>query len=68
MYTTRMLTQAVMQLSKSEREQLFELLTNHSQLLDRLLPGLPLILHVTKQQRLEHDLAEQYDQWLNTKT
>lgn len=68
MYTTETLTQAVMQLTATERHQLFELLTNHATLLDRLLPGLPIIMHITKQQRLDHFLAVEYDQWSNTKT
>ena len=68
MYTTETLTHAVMQLSESEKKQLFELLTNYPQIIDKLMPGLPMITHVLKQQHLNHPLAAEYNQWLNTKT
>lgn len=68
MYTIQSITQAISGLSETEKHKLFQLISKHSDLFDKILPGLPLITHATGQQKLEHPLAEQYDAWLNTKT
>lgn len=68
MYTIQSITQAISNLSETEKQQVFQLLSKHSSLLNKILPGLPLISHATGQQKLAHTLAEQYDAWLNAKT
>lgn len=68
MYTIQSITQSVAGLSQSEKQELFQLLSEHSNLLDKILPGLPLIDYITGQQILNHPLAEQYNAWSNTKT
>jgi hypothetical protein len=68
MYNTQTITQAIDGLTHYEKLELFELVTEHSQLLNKLIPGLPLISHVIGQEKLTHPLAKQYDAWLDTKT
>jgi len=68
MYTIQSITQSIAGLSPSEKQELFQLLHEHSDLLDKLLPGMPLIGHIKGQQVLAHPLVEQYNAWLNTKT
>ncbi len=68
MYTIQSITQSIAELSQSEKQELFQLLSEHNKLLDKILPGVPLIGHITGQQILNHPLAEQYNAWLNTKT
>lgn len=68
MYTIQSITQAISELSDSEKHKVFQILNDHSELLNKILPGLPLINHVTGQQKLSHPLAKQYDDWLHTKT
>ena len=68
MYTIQSITQSIAGLSQSEKHKLFQLLFDHNKLLDKILPGMPLIDHITGQQILNHPLADQYNAWLNTKT
>jgi hypothetical protein len=68
MYNNQTITQAINCLTDSEKLELFQLVTEHSQLLNKLMPGLPLISHVVGQEKLTHPLAKQYDTWLDTKT
>lgn len=68
MYTTESITQAVDQLTHDEKLTLFQLITDHAMLLDKILPGLPLINHVIGKQTLTHPLAEYFNSWSNTKT
>jgi hypothetical protein len=67
MYTVQSITQVVASLTSSEKEKLFQLLVDHNELLDKILPDLPLIGHVTGRQPLNHPLAEEYNNWSNTK-
>jgi hypothetical protein len=68
MYTIQSITQSIAGLSQSVKHKLFQLLSKNTDLLDKILPGLPLIDHATGRQHLTHTLAEEYDAWLNTKT
>jgi hypothetical protein len=68
MYNNQTITQAINGLTDNEKLELFELITDHSKLLNKLMPGLPLINHVIGQEKLTHPLAKQYDAWLDTKT
>jgi hypothetical protein len=68
MYTIQSITQSIAGLSPSEKQELFQLLSDHSELLDKILPGMPLIGHITGQQILNHPLADQYNVWSNAKT
>ena len=68
MYTVQSITQSISGLSEDEKHRLFQLLTKHSNLLDKIFPDLPLIKHATGQEKLTHPLAEEYDAWLNAKT
>jgi hypothetical protein len=68
MYTNHSITQAIDGLTNTEKLALFQLIADHAVLLNKIMPGLPLISHVTGQQILTHPLAEQYDSWLNAKT
>ena len=68
MYTTQTITEAVGKLTAAEMQTLFNLVRDHAGLIDKLVPGLPLIVYTLGQQALDHPLAEQYDRWLNAKT
>ena len=68
MYDTQTITKAVGKLTATETQILFNLVRDHAGLIDKLVPGLPLIVHALGQQYLDHPLAEQYDRWLNAKT
>ncbi len=68
MYTIQSITQSIAELSQGEKQELFQLLDEHKDLLDKILPGMPLISHIKGRQALLHPLAEQYDAWSNTKT
>ena len=68
MYTTQTITQTLDTLTESEKHTLFQLISEHGELLDKIVPGLPLISHARGQQVLNHSLAAQYDAWLNAKT
>lgn len=68
MYTIQSITQTIAGLSQVEKQELFQLLSEHKDLLDKILPGMPLIGHIKGRQVLPHPLAEQYDAWSNTKT
>ena len=68
MYNNQTITQAINVLTDNEKLELFKLITDHGKLLNKIMPGLPLIGHVVGQERLTHPLAKQYDAWLDTKT
>ena len=68
MYDTQTITAAVAQLTTGEKQVLFHLVSVHAELFNKLVPGLPLVVHALGQSTLEHPLAEQYDSWLNAKT
>ena len=68
MYNTQTMTQAIDGLADHEKLELFRLITDHGKLLNKIMPGLPLIGHVVGQEKLTHPLAKQYDAWLDTKT
>jgi hypothetical protein len=68
MYNNQTITQAINGLTDSEKLELFQLVTDHGQLLNKLMPGLPLISHVIGQESITHPLAKQYDAWLDAKT
>ena len=68
MYDTQTITKAVGKLTATETQILFNLVRDHAGLIDKLVPGLPLIVHALGQQTLDHPLAKQYDRWLNAET
>lgn len=68
MYDTQTITEAVAKLTPGETVVLFHLISDHAALFDKILPGLPLVVHALGKQTLEHPLAETYDTWLNAKT
>ena len=68
MYAIPTITQTIIGLSQDEKHALFQIIAEHAMLLDKIMPGLPLISHATGQQVLIHPLAAQYDAWLNAKT
>ena len=67
MYNTQTITEAIGKLTPLETQTLFNLLRDHAGLIDKLVPGLPMIGHALGQQSLDHPLAKQYDSWLNDK-
>ena len=68
MYDTQTISEAVGKLTATETHVLFNLIRDHAGLIDKLVPGLPLIVHALGQQDLSHPIAEQYDRWLNAET
>ena len=68
MYTSQTITQAVYNLTDAEKQILFHLVTDHADLLNKIIPGLQLVGHVIGQESITHPLAKQYDAWLDTKT
>lgn len=68
MYTSQTITQAVYNLTDAEKQTLFQLVADHADLLNKIMPGLPLVSHVIEQEKSTHPLAKQYDSWLNAKT
>ena len=66
MYDTQTITEAIGKLTATETQTLFNLVRNHAGLIDKLVPGLPLIVHALGQQALDHPIAEQYAHWLTT--
>ena len=68
MYTIPSITQTIIELQQDEKHVLFQIIFEHATLLDKIMPGLPLIGHATGQQVLTHPLATEYTAWLNAKT
>ena len=68
MYTIPTITQTIIGLSQDEKHVLFQIISEHAELLGKIMPGLPLIGHATGQQVLTHPLATEYTAWLNAKT
>jgi hypothetical protein len=68
MYNTQTITEAVGKLTATETQVLFNLVRDHAELFNKIVPGLPLVVHALGQSTLEHPLAEQYNSWLNAKT
>jgi hypothetical protein len=68
MYTIPTITQTIIGLPQDEKHVLFQIIFEHAALLDKIIPGLPLIGHATGQQVLTHPLAIEYTVWLNAKT
>jgi hypothetical protein len=68
MYTTQTITQTIIGLPQDEKHTLFQIISDHATLLDKIMPELPLIGHATGQQVLTHPLATEYTAWLNAKT
>ena len=68
MYTIPTITQTITGLPQDEKHVLFQIISEHATLLDKIMPGLPLIGHATGQQVLTHSLATEYTAWLNAKT
>ena len=66
MYNIETITEAVGKLTATETQILFSLVRDHAELIDKLVPELPLIVHALGQQTLDHPLAEQYDRWLTS--
>ena len=67
MYDKQTITEAIGKLTATETHVLFNLVRDHADLIDKLVPGLPLIVHALGQQALDHPLTKQYDRWLNAK-
>jgi hypothetical protein len=69
MYNIDTINYAISNLTNSEKEALFELVTNHASLVDKLLPGLPLLQHIkSKTPQADNDpLLEAYLAWKNKK-
>ena len=68
MYNIQTITEAVGRLTPGETQVLFHLISDHAELFDKIIPGLPLVIHAQGKQTLDHPLAEQYNSWLNAKT
>ena len=68
MYTVPTITQTIIGLPQDEKHVLFQIISEHAALLDKIMPGFPLIGHATGQQVLTHPLATEYTVWLNAKT
>jgi len=67
MYNIQTITENIKQLSPSDTHKLFLLLSEHADLLEKIVPGLPMVAHVLGKQKLDHPLAETYDAWSNAK-
>ena len=68
MYTTQTITQVLYGLTQAEKHTLFQIISEHAEFLDKIMPGFPLIGHATGQQVLTHPVATEYTAWLNAKT
>jgi hypothetical protein len=68
MYNTQTITEAVATLTPGQQQVLFHLVSDHAELFNKIVPGLPLVMHALGQQTFNHPLAELYDSWLNAKT
>ena len=67
MYTVDTLTHEVKSLTSDEQERLFELLTNHSDLIEKIIPGLPLVDHIANGTEYNDPLVERYKTWKNNR-
>ena len=65
MYTIDNLTERVGQLSEQEQQQLFHLITEHAELLNKVLPDMPLLAHILNNTSSDHQLVQSYVQWKN---
>jgi hypothetical protein len=65
MYTVDNLTERVGQLSVEEQRQLFQLVTEHAELLNKVLPDMPLLAHILNNTTSDHELVQSYVQWKN---
>ena len=68
MYDTQTIIDAVAQLTPGETQVLFHLVSTHAELFNKIVPGLPLVMHALGHYTLDHRLAEQYESWLHAKT
>lgn len=62
------LTQNVIQLSKQDRERLFQVLTDHADLLAKIIPGVPLLEYIVTGNTLDaknNAVIQAYDIWKN---
>jgi hypothetical protein len=62
------ITHKIIQLTDQERNQFFEIIHANSALFEKMLPDAPLLMHVTGKITLDHQVAQLYNDWLNTKT
>ena len=65
MYTIDNLTERVGQLSEQEQQQLFHPITEHAELLNKVLPDMPLLAHILNNTSSDHQLVQSYVQWKN---
>jgi hypothetical protein len=65
MYTVDNLTNRVNILSVEEKQQLFQLVTVHAGLLNKVLPEMPLLQHILNNTESDHQLVQSYVQWKN---
>jgi hypothetical protein len=65
---TGSLTQNVMQLSKQDRERLFQVLTDHADLLTKVIPNVPLLEYIVTGSTLDSNnnaIIQAYEVWKN---
>jgi hypothetical protein len=65
---TGSLTQNVMQLSKQDREKLFQVLTDHADLLTKVIPNVPLLEYIVTGSTLgsnNNAIIQAYEVWKN---
>jgi hypothetical protein len=65
MYTVDNLTNRVNILSVEEKQQLFQLVTVHASLLNKVMPEMPLLQHILNNTESDHQLVQSYVQWKN---
>jgi hypothetical protein len=65
---TGSLTQNVMQLSKQDQERLFQVLTDHADLLTKVIPNVPLLEYIVTGSTLgsnNNAIIQAYEVWKN---
>ena len=62
------ITHNIIQLTDQERNQFFEIIHANSELFEKILPNTPLLMHITGKITLDHQVAQLYNVWLDTKT
>ena len=65
MYTVENLTAQVNGLSDQDKQTLFQLLTDNAELLNKIMPDMPLLMHILNNTESDHQLVQSYVQWKN---
>jgi hypothetical protein len=69
MYTVDILNENFSKLTEQERNQLFVLLAQHTELFAKLFPGMPLIDHVNgTPSDINHPVIQAFESWKNNQS